>query len=248
MGSRLSPRPYMRFRRLLEAAEDADVANGREDYRNHNATLRAIGEVCELPTSTVAGVFSALSPNNDYLGNLRSCFTCCVGHVLGKTAEECTVTTYNTNRAKAFRILNGEHFYEVYKGLKVRNFWHNLCDPEDPRYVTIDGHMVNIADDEVKGMSQAGLGKRRYAELKGDVIRLAKSKDMVPCQVQAVLWHAWKRRHAIKFQGTAGQVDFDFDCLSTSKVHPKAIRLLPIVGVTTDDVQRIATVAQAVEI
>lgn len=184
--------------RVLDEAMPLEVEEGKSAYQNYNRTLTEISEATRLSLNAVAGCFSALSPNSDYIGNLRSCKTLCVGFVGGKPEDSCTVSTYKHNRAKAWRILEGEHFYSVFKGLKVRNFWRNLTEPDNPEAITIDGHMVNIWRGEVHVMSDSGISKLKYAKLAHEFSRVARREDLLPCQLQAILWLTWKRLNRIK--------------------------------------------------
>ncbi len=184
--------------KVLDEATELEFSEGKRAYEYYNQTLSEISENTGLPLSAVAGCFSALSPNSDYLGNLRSCKTVCLGYVGGKKESECIVSTYKHNRAKAWRILEGEHFYSVFKGLKVRNFWRNLTEPDNPEAITIDGHMKNVWDYKVRIMSDSGLSKTLYAKLAWEFSRTARHNDLLPCQLQAILWLTWKRLNRIK--------------------------------------------------
>lgn len=91
--------------RVLEAATALEVEEGKDAYLNYNRTLGEIAANTGLALDRVAGCFSALSPNSDYLGNLRSAKTVCVGYAGGKSESSCTVSTYKHNRAKAENLL-----------------------------------------------------------------------------------------------------------------------------------------------
>lgn len=186
------------IQRALDHAMAIEVREGQRAYFQYNRTLTEIAAATGLSVSTVAGVFSALSPNSDYKGNLRSAKTVCLGYVRGLPIEACTVSTYNHNREKAWRILEGAHFYSVFKGLKVRNFWRNLTEPDHPEAITIDGHMANIYIWEPRRMTDASLSKRMYAKLAREFSKVATSADLLPSQLQAILWLTWKRINNIK--------------------------------------------------
>lgn len=184
--------------KVLDAATELEWNEGKLAYQLYHDTLSEIAAATNLPVNRVAGCFSALSPNSDYLGNLRSAKTVCLGYAGGKSESSCTVSTYKHNRAKAWRILDGEHFYSVYKGLKVRNFWRNLTEPDNPEAITIDGHMNNIWEGRARVMSDSGLSRLRYDKLAWEFRRVAKAENLLPCQLQAILWLTWKRLNRIK--------------------------------------------------
>lgn len=187
--------------KVFAKADDIDFEEGKQAYFNYNRTLNGIARATDLPLDRVAGCFSALSPNNDYMGNLRSCVTLCLGFSHGAKEENCTVTTYNANRAKAWRLLQGQHFYSVYKGLKVRNFYRNLTEPNHPEAVTIDGHMFNVCRNELTTLWLSGLSKTTYAALAKVFHKVANAHNLLPSQLQAIVWFVWKRIHNIKFNG-----------------------------------------------
>lgn len=194
---------YRNLQDVFDSASGRDRSLGMTAYQDYNYTMRSIAEHYGMEVATVAGCFAALSPNNDYRGNLRSCVTLCEGWTQGYEKEECPVTTYNHNRDKAWKLLDGAHFYGVFKGLKVRNFWRNLTEPYNPEAVTIDGHMANLMEGELKRLDTGGISKREYEAMASVVRRLAKDKRVLASQVQSVTWFAWKRRHGIKMNDQA---------------------------------------------
>lgn len=218
--------------KIYALASEADRSEGLEAYRNYNRTLQGISTFTGLSIHQVAGAFAALSPNTDFVGNLRSTFTLCIGFANGFKAGQCTVSTYNHNREKAWRILEGEHFYSVFQGLKVRNFFRNLTEPEHPEAVTIDGHMANIAAGLVRTMSNSGISKSKYRKLAGLFRSISAQELIYPSQLQAILWFTWKRIHIIKTP-----VATDQECFQITKnnqwgnyVPIQAIRPFPLLA------------------
>lgn len=182
---------------VLSKADPIETVEGRAAYRNYNRTLEEIADKFNLPLVRVAGAFSALSPNSDYRGNLRSTYTLCLGFTKGNAEEDCTVSTYNHNRAKAWRILQGEHFYSVFKGLKVRAFFRNITEPDHPEAITIDGHMFNIYRNQTKTMSESGFSRGKYEKIASVFRKVAEENGLLPCELQAILWLVWKRLNGI---------------------------------------------------
>ncbi len=197
--------------RVWEQVNFCDKKEGLSAYENYHKTLLGIAWNTHIPIAQVAGVFAALSPNNDYAKNLCSCLTVCLGFIQGRHEHECIVTTYNHNRAKAWRILTGEHFYSVFKGLKVRNFWRNLTEPNHPEAITIDGHMVNIAHGTIRGLKEGSITKGQYRYLARVYRSIAADLKLLPCQLQAILWFTWKRINNIVYSG-AGKTPLLFSC------------------------------------
>lgn len=75
-------------------------------------------------------------------------------------------------------------------GRKVWSFYHNIMGNED--YVTIDRHMIYPFTKD-RTSKAARITGWQYNALERAIITLAKDHNMVPYQLQALLW-AWYRR------------------------------------------------------
>ena len=161
-------------------------------------------------------VFALLSPNSDFNGNVRS-FQIVMAGFRRKprrlTVDELQgLRTYRTCAARAYRILQGEPPAKVFgpTAPKTWNFYHNLLDPRDVRFVTIDGHMYNLWRGERSSLNVAAARFKPavYEEIAGDFKELAKALGLVPNQLQATVWWAYKRINGIKFDY---QIDLDLE-------------------------------------
>lgn len=208
--------------RVFEQADAIDIREGREAYPRYNAMAARIAEQYGAPLRAVAGALSALSPNNDYLGNMRSLCSVLHGRREGWREDECAVTTYHVNRAKAWRILDGADPLDVLGGEKTRAFFCNIADPLNGYHVTIDGHMVGVWRGERLRMSEAGMRAGEYARIADGFRQAAGDLHWLPCQLQACLWFAWKRLHNVVYSGQLGlfcpgdqwQIERDLDELT----------------------------------
>jgi hypothetical protein len=183
---------------VLRQADQIDVREGLSAYENYNAICSRLAEYYGYRLPVVVGVFVALSPNNDYIGNLRSAVTLLKGYRQGAPCEALTVTTYNKCKLRAWRVLTGEDFLNVSQGLKTRNFYLNILDPNDPHPITIDGHMVCIWKGERRALTK--VGGWRYSTLAHDYKAVAFSEFILPAQLQAILWFTWKRINRILYK------------------------------------------------
>lgn len=108
---------------------------------------------------------------------------------------------------KALKILEGWDVNETVKGPKVRQFWHTIVNPSDPRAVVVDRHAFAVAagrvlTDEELGKYSGRLGTydavsemyRRAAK----ILTLELEATITPAEVQAITWTAWRREHASK--------------------------------------------------
>lgn len=189
------------LRALLAQANADDRAEGMVAYARYHHVMAEISRRFSLPLDRTVAVFVSLSPNSDYIGNLRSTVSVAAGVFHGVPMSQVQVSTYRHCLARAWAYAHGEaDFLDRTKGPKVRAFYHNVLDPTDYRHVTIDGHMTAIWRGEDLTMRQALLYSRKeYDEVANAIKRIAFSMALVPCELQAILWHARKRIKAIKY-------------------------------------------------
>jgi hypothetical protein len=186
---------------VLGQSDVVDWEEGLQAYSRYHETMRRLGEHYGYSLETVAAVFAALSPNNDYIKNLKSTVTLLKAHRDRADVNSVTVSTYNRCKFRAWRVLEGERFLEFTKGPKTRNFYLSIVNPQDPEAVTIDGHMLNIWHGELKTMVQQASRSFRYFEVAGDIRQVAFAEFILPSQLQSILWFTWKRINRIVYDG-----------------------------------------------
>ena len=191
---------------VYKKATPAELLEGLSAYPRYHQLMQRMAIELGYSLSTVCGVFSALSPNNDYLGNLRDARRLLEAHRAGQLVDDVRVHTYHLNKHKAWAIAGGTPPTEMITAHKTRNFYHNLLTPEDPRWVNNDGHMFwiwhgrkgNVVGSRKRNPVRAGgaaVTDRVYLAIASDCRALASALDILPCQFQAVCWHTWKRIH-----------------------------------------------------
>lgn len=193
---------------MLHRADAIDVREGLLAYERYHAVMAKIATQYDAELPRVIAAFCALSPNNDYTGNLRSLITALHGWRHQWSIDVIQVSTYRHCLYRAFDYLAGQRdFLDDAKGLKIRSFYHNVLDPTDNKYVTIDGHMVATWRGQNLTMKEAICkGTREYREIADACKQIAFREFMLPNQVQAVIWFARKRLFHIKV-GNASQYD-----------------------------------------
>ncbi len=180
-------------------AEDRKLA-ARSWYTYHELTSR-IASKFGFSAKTGAAVFAALSPNNDYHGNLRDTHRLLEAACQGLDVEDFGVSTFHHNKRKAWAIVHGADPLELIIADKTRNFYLNICDPEDPQPVTVDGHVFNAWRGQrvaLKAADSRVTGKL-YEVVAEDVREIGRRHGLVPNVVQGVIWHTWRRLHGIKY-------------------------------------------------
>jgi hypothetical protein len=153
--------------RVFRLADSVDLEEGAAAYFRYRETMLSIGREYGYPLEATAAAFAALSPNNDYAGNLRALVSVMRAHREGR--DDYTVTSYRACAGRAMLYLSGTPFLSHAKGPKTRAFYVNITQPWLPHVVTVDGHMVSVWKGERLRMKE--VGKFRYE----------------------VVWFTWKR-------------------------------------------------------
>lgn len=179
--------------RKNETATRADRKVGEMWYRDAHIQAFAVGQG---NIERGAGIIAALSPRAPWDDNVAA------AHRLAESGESWQKHSLHpqdkgqtaVQNAKALRILQGEHPLDVLGGLKERSFFHNILDPENPDYITIDKHAHDIAMGIPQGVRRVnpvlGLGaKSRYQHF-SDAYRAAADSSgiVIPNILQATTW------------------------------------------------------------
>ena len=145
-----------------------------------------------------AGVLAALSPQVSWSMNQRLARNACqYRKFTGQTGA-------NVRKARA--IINGHNPTDVFdsdrleRGCKVRAFYACILDPNNAHHVVIDRHAFDIAlgcfDHGIDGHVLDRIGGYEYF---ADAYRKAGAElGLLPLQVQAITWLAWRRRKRTK--------------------------------------------------
>lgn len=180
---------------------DHDLAFGREAYRVYHRAMRRWADHYGLGFVQTVEAFAALSPNNDYKGNLRSLSSVMAAVARGDRIEEgrtaFTISTYRACGLRAFGYLTGAaSFLDTVRGRKITSFRHNILYPEESKLVTVDGHMGALWAGKALTMKQAvPVVDAHYGDIELGIQRIARRAGLAPCQAQASLW-AYRKRAA----------------------------------------------------
>jgi len=188
------------LRGLYNKADDVDRREGAMAYPRYHDLLARIADHYGMPLDRTVAAFVALSPNSDYFGNLRSLVSVLEGVRAGWSWDEITVSTYKHCRDRALAYLTGqERFLDHAKGPKTRAFYMNILSPENPRPVTVDGHIYCAWVGRDMPMSEARVTDKLYDEIAQAIREIAFSEFLIPNQVQATIWFCRKRLQRIKY-------------------------------------------------
>lgn len=147
-------------------------------------------------------MLSALSPQTNWEQNVENAYE------LARTGN--TWGQYESSKANALAIRHGEHPDDVFKPSprarahqgphKTFNFYHNIREPDDPNYLTVDRHAAAIVHGRQFGVRGEGIDpheladKRRYDATAAPYFEVARRRGMNPNVVQATTWLAHTQR------------------------------------------------------
>lgn len=187
--------------RHLELATPEDVAEGRAAYGRYHALMREMANKYGFPFENITAAFVSLSPNNDYIGNLRSLASLLEGVVERRGFNEIVVSTYRHAGERAYDFLVGrERFLTKSRGLKIASFYRNIIDPFDTDPITVDGHISAAWQGFNRlTMKEAIVKSRRdYEKVASAMRELAERHAMVGNALQATIWFTRKRMNGVK--------------------------------------------------
>ncbi len=178
---------------IFSAATKQEIQEGRDWYNQAHKFAHGLAQKYDRSVESVIGIISSLSPETKYSKNIED------AQKMLETGTEAVVTTYDKNRDKALKILDGdldahEHFSNVVN--KTAAFYHNILRPNESGRVTIDRHSARVihgyylTGDEAIYYSNTPAKYRASQKVYQDV---AAEHDLLPHQLQAITWLAYRR-------------------------------------------------------
>lgn len=179
-------RNYVNAHEALHRINPKAVQEGSHWYDRANEHATRIGKLAGGDTAMGAGIIASLSPQNSWNKNLADAET---------LARKGTVGGLPHQVAKAKRILAGEASSDVLKGLKETPFNHNILNPNDPNYVTVDRHHHDAGIGREFGKADRGLGAQGRVNIFHKATNAAALHlgIEVPSRFQASIWSPWEQ-------------------------------------------------------
>lgn len=186
---------------MLRQADDIDWNEGQTAYRKYNQIMTEYADKYGYSLEKTTAAFCALSPNNDYVGNLRSLTSVFEGLANGVDPDDIVISTYNHCKHRAIHYLTGAaEFDSPKRGPKILSFYKNIINPECPEHVTIDGHIAAaFCGDPNLVMKDVLMTRGIYRRISAGVNHLANEMNLLPNQLQAIIWFTRKRIYKIKY-------------------------------------------------
>lgn len=182
--------------RYLDDATPEDFAEGRLAYSRYHALMHELSERYGFPVANITAAFVSLSPNNDYIGNLRSLLSLLEGVRARRGFNEIVVSTYRHAGERAYDFLDGRvPFLSSGRGLKISSFCRNILDPSDPFPITVDGHISAAWRGDNRMTMKEAIVRRvsDYNAVAGALRTLAEERGLIGNQAQAIVWFSRKR-------------------------------------------------------
>jgi hypothetical protein len=183
------------------SVQDREI--GEASYPSYHETLQGFAKFYGFGIVPTVEAFAALSPNNDYHGNLRSLSAVMYSVAADVPYSDLTISTYRACGGRAISYLKGTmSFLDTVGGPKITAFRDNLLYVGRSKRVTVDGHMAAIwSGNHGWTMKDAAafLTTANYHLAEYHMRHFARTVKMKPCALQATLWVSRKRRQGIKF-------------------------------------------------
>jgi len=199
----------------IRSASPGEVKHGMEWYdKVHEAVGKGVGKRGAMRGASDkmlsgAGIVAAVSPNMDWdranidafseLHKLKSAHWGAIASGDRSPLAGMSISSASTpNLMKAHRLMQGEDPHSVIPAggaPKTHSFMHNIANPDDPGYVTIDGRAFDTMTNRMRswdvnrGLSTGGKSmSKRYTAARDIWQGAASAVDLSPARAQAVSW------------------------------------------------------------
>lgn len=187
----LRPRMRHNLRVLYRKASPADIREGLAWYPTAVAGCLTWSRGFGVDARTIACIIAAISPQCDWTLNLRIAFELLSGQTL-VSGGALRANVFKARQILVDRAIQLTPYFV--DGPKVRAFAANLSG--DSAAVTIDAHAVQAALNEP--LWRKSLHATQYRAIADTFTDIALEVHHRPCDFQAIIWCAWKRRHTTK--------------------------------------------------
>lgn len=174
-----------RIMKQYSTLTDSEKEQGAAWYKIAHDKAQELALKHGIDLDRSAAIIAILSPGTAWNLNLKD------ADAVMSQGEQAIVTTYGANKRKAAGLLNADRNPADYvSGLKVTSFYSNILYPESSDAVTIDRHMIRalLRTSDPKVHAQVFNSRKKYDALAECIRAAAKNLNLVPCQLQAMLW------------------------------------------------------------
>lgn len=172
-----------RIEKLLSQVTSQTLEEGKNWYKDANKYCQELSIEYNKTFRQVVGILAALSPMKEWGVNKRQTrqfleFQTCgtFGRQINKSLEmyDCIVAELDAQKADKFIMM-------TLNGMKTKSFYHNIVYPSTSRMITVDTHMLKLSD-------WTYMDDKKYQVIEQAIQEKADSIDMLPLELQAILW------------------------------------------------------------
>lgn len=174
------------LRYFFNEADAETRDNGEAWYLRANIWCERMAVKFGVSTYKAASVLSALSPRNKWEKNKIDAENVMMAWRSGQGPEDVKVSTFHSNKYKAFNILNNVEEIEP-KSLKTRAFLLNIAYL-DTEAITVDVWHLRACFDRM--IVPKSLTPKVYDQLQKATLQVAKEFNLRGYEFQAVVWGA----------------------------------------------------------
>lgn len=179
--------------RWLKHANAEQCKAGKAWYKEAQEWCKATANDFGLDPYKVAGVLSALSPNNKWNRNKEDAWNVCNANHYGEPVESVKCCTYNANKRKAFAILADQVSLSE-KSPKTHSFAMNV-GLLSPDHITADKwHIRACLTRPEQGVTDTAESctSAQYRRIEAVTVKLAHCHELKGYEAQAIIWVAIK--------------------------------------------------------
>jgi hypothetical protein len=187
---------------IYQLATLTEQQDGIAWYPAARAIARTLADRYGIHPAEAIGVIAALSPRNRWERNVQDADALIAAYIAGgpEQAQLTKACTFNTNKAKAIRILTAGVLTDadvlaILSGPKVSEFYNCIQGIDD---VCIDGHAFCIWAANRTGLKDVpAIGVKLRRQIKADYRAAADELGLKPSELQAITWVTWRRIHGV---------------------------------------------------
>ena len=176
-------------------ADETVILTGLNWYKQAQDFVKEISFTYCISSYTVAGVVSALSPNNKWERNKIDTIAVIEAFQAGKGDDDVKVCTYNCNKTRAFEILRGNKTITE-RSPKTHAFAMNV-GLLSPTHITIDKWHLRACQcrpcDDRSSKLQETVSPLQYRRIEHITAELAHQYGYKGYEFQAIIWCAIKQ-------------------------------------------------------
>jgi len=180
---------------IYHAATEQEKREGLTWYWDANRFALNLAKRHGVTHRQTCGIIAALSPQITWENNLK------LAEQFLRTKGRTASLQSKANIRKARRILKGENPAEVlrgsspHRGQKTRNFFHCILEPNASAPVCLDRHAWALVNGERWSTEKQRQTLERvgvYAATAETFRQVAQTLELIPSQLQAITWVAWR--------------------------------------------------------